>query len=208
MQVNTSMIYFPKRNKDMSIHINISRKGSVSVYLIFKMLTLVVARPCSSSRMCGDHPLLGCLHALWIPLATETGIRRHRPRGRPSPFPHTCMVHLMLQLPKSWQVTNPCVRHSPYLDAELLQTGSCLPSSPRAVLQSGSEILRCLFSLLSLARSPILLLLFNLEICNFFSYFLHLHLQIVMGLVGSGATSFILWHGSGSIAPRLILQPW
>ncbi len=64
---NTTVIYFPERNKDMYIRINHFTEGKCISVMFSKgnMLMLLVARPCSSvSRMWRGRPSWSCLHAL------------------------------------------------------------------------------------------------------------------------------------------------
>jgi hypothetical protein len=83
MQLNTAVIYFPERNKNIYIyrHMHFMQGECVNIMLSKdNILTLLIARTCSnaSSIWIGRLPL-GCLHALSIPNATETGIRECGP---------------------------------------------------------------------------------------------------------------------------------
>jgi hypothetical protein len=77
----------------MHTHISISCKGKCINAMILKcyMLTVSIARPCSSaSRMWRGCPAPGCLYALRLPSASETGIRRRGPQRKASSlFPYT-----------------------------------------------------------------------------------------------------------------------
>ncbi len=108
MHLNTSVIYFPDRNKNMCTNLSISEKEYYAFQNAICWLCWL-ARPCSSaSRMWRGHPPPGCLHALRIllPLTQKLG-RGADPAGRPSSSPYACILHLPSQGPGSRQFTNP-----------------------------------------------------------------------------------------------------
>jgi hypothetical protein len=85
-------------NKDMYIQANISWKRKRDQYYAFKMqhvhsVSSRTLQQCVQNVVERPTPP-GCLHALWISTAIETGVRGLRPGGRPPPSPtHACSTH-------------------------------------------------------------------------------------------------------------------
>ncbi len=104
-QLNIADLFSLKKIGHIHMRKHFTKGKCISLMLSkCNMLTLLIARPCSSvARMWRDLLPLGCLHALWILLPPRQESWGADPRGRPPPSPHTCMF----QGPRSRQFTHP-----------------------------------------------------------------------------------------------------